>query len=97
MEANALPTDAFRRLLPALIKVVTTAQENEGPLTPQAKQALLQATNEFKDYVAFAKRLASDLPGGDLTLGEQDQVIDMLERLRDKKKWVVNFPRLRMS
>lgn len=48
MEANALPTDAFRRLLPALIKVVTTTQENEGPLTPQAKQALLQAVSSLE-------------------------------------------------
>lgn len=43
-------------------------------------------TNDFKASLSRAKGLANALPGGELLIEEQDEVIAMLERLRDKKR-----------
>jgi len=43
-------------------------------------------TKEFKDMLSKAKQLATTLPGGDMSLSDQDEVIQMLEELRDYKR-----------
>ena len=43
-------------------------------------------TNDFKDAITQAKSLINALPGGELCLDEQDEVINMLERLKQAKK-----------
>jgi hypothetical protein len=86
MSSNALPTALYEGLLLKLVAVLELTQKPEGTVTPQAKQALLQATNEFKNALNQAKELADALPGGDLLVEEQDEVIHMLETLRDHKK-----------
>ena len=43
-------------------------------------------TNDFKFSLARTKELATRLPGGELTLDEQDEIIQMLEAVRDGKK-----------
>lgn len=43
-------------------------------------------TNDLKDTVTQAKSLINALPGGELGLDEQDEVIDMLQRLKLAKK-----------
>ena len=53
-------------------------------------------TNEFKEILTKAKLLAANLPGGDMSLSDQDEVIQMLEKLRDYKRQVqVQSPRNR--
>ncbi len=34
-----------------------------------------------------ARELASNLPGGELVIEEQEQIVQMLEQLRDRKKY----------
>ncbi|EGO19487.1 hypothetical protein SERLADRAFT_442964 [Serpula lacrymans var. lacrymans S7.9] len=58
----------------------------EGTATPQAKQALLHATNDFKSTLNQAKELANVLPGGEMLVDEQDDVIEVLERIREHKR-----------
>lgn len=43
-------------------------------------------TNNFKSALAQAKEFAINLPGGELCIKEQDDVIYMLETLRDRKR-----------
>lgn len=43
-------------------------------------------TTDFKDALNRAKEIANSLPGGELLIEEQEEVIAMLERLRDKKR-----------
>jgi len=38
-----------------------------------------------------AKDVAINLPGGELLIKEQDQVIDMLEKFKDHKRLIRNF------
>jgi hypothetical protein len=44
-------------------------------------------TNEFKGALAQAKDLVTSLPGGELLINDQDEVIRMLETLRDRKRY----------
>ncbi|ESK84657.1 hypothetical protein Moror_13277 [Moniliophthora roreri MCA 2997] len=86
MSTNSLPTGLFQSLLSKLVVILELTQNPEGIATPQGKQAILQATNDFKASLMQAKELASSLPGGDLLIEDQDDVIDMLVTLRDRKR-----------
>jgi hypothetical protein len=46
----------------------------------------------FREALNHARSLASALPGGELLIEEQDDIIAMLERLREKKRCVVSVP-----
>jgi len=76
-------SEAFSSLLPALAEVLDTSQRQDEPVS---KQALLNTTNEFKDTLARARHVATTLPGGDMSLADQDEIIQMLEKLREYKK-----------
>ncbi|KIK04145.1 hypothetical protein K443DRAFT_130976 [Laccaria amethystina LaAM-08-1] len=76
----------YESLLPKLAHILQLTRHSEGITTPEAKQALLHATNDFKNTLSQAKDLAANLPGGELTLSEQDEVIRMLEAVRDQKR-----------
>ncbi|KAJ6473270.1 hypothetical protein C8R45DRAFT_1012832 [Mycena sanguinolenta] len=86
MTTNPLPAALFESLLLKLVGVLELTQKPEGIVTPQAKQALLHATNEFKSALNQAKELATNLPGGELLIEEQIEVIGMLTELRDRKR-----------
>ncbi|KAG6916930.1 hypothetical protein DXG01_004691 [Tephrocybe rancida] len=86
MSAESLPTSLYESLLLKLTNVLELTQKSEGIVTPQAKQALLQATNDFKNAINQAKELAAGLPGGEMVVQDQDEVIAMLETLRDRKR-----------
>ncbi|KAF7331502.1 Mediator of RNA polymerase II transcription subunit 9 [Mycena kentingensis (nom. inval.)] len=83
---NPLPVALFDSLLPKLITVLEEIEKPDGVVTPQARQAVLAATNEFRDALTKAKELATNLPGGDLRIEEQVDVIEMLTELRDRKR-----------
>ncbi|KAJ7130779.1 hypothetical protein C8R43DRAFT_1024976 [Mycena crocata] len=86
MATNPLPAALFESLLVKLAAVLELTQKPEGTVTPQAKQAVLQATNEFKNALAQAKDLSTNLPGGELLIADQVEVIEMLTELRDRKR-----------
>ncbi|KAJ7062876.1 hypothetical protein C8F01DRAFT_986003 [Mycena amicta] len=83
---TTLPVALFDSLLLKLITVLELIQGPEGTVTPQARQAVLNATNEFRTALNQAKELATNLPGGDLRIEEQQDVIEMLTELRDRKR-----------
>ncbi|KAJ6544144.1 hypothetical protein B0H19DRAFT_1169743 [Mycena capillaripes] len=86
MTTNPLPAALFESLLLKLVAVLELTQRPEGTVTPQAKQAVLHATNEFKNALNQAKELAAHLPGGELLIEDQTDVIEMLTELRDRKR-----------
>lgn len=47
---------------------------------------LCSQTFELKEALAKAKELANSLPGGELMLEEQDELIRLLESVRDHKR-----------
>jgi hypothetical protein len=48
-------------------------------------------TNEFKSALNQAKELAAHLPGGELLIEDQTEVIKMLTELRDRKRYYFLF------
>ncbi|KAF5356257.1 hypothetical protein D9756_004346 [Leucocoprinus leucothites] len=86
MPSNPLPVNLYESLLLKLVTVLQLTHQTEGTTTPAAKQTILQATNDFKSALAQAKDLVANLPGGELMIQEQDEVIQMLETLRDRKR-----------
>lgn len=82
----SLPTELYESLLLKLVAVLELIQQPEGISTPQARHAVLQATTDFKNALAQAKELAANLPGGELRIEDQDQVIEMLKTLKDRKR-----------
>ena len=48
---------------------------------------LLMKINDFKDSLNRAKEITNGLPGGELLLEEQDDIIAMLEGMRDRKRY----------
>lgn len=52
--------------------------------------------NDFNRDMAIAKDVAMDLPGGELLVEEQDEIIDMLEILKQRRKCVLS-PTIRLS
>ncbi|KAJ3785394.1 hypothetical protein GGU10DRAFT_312957 [Lentinula aff. detonsa] len=83
---NTIPSTVYDSLLLKLVAVLELTQKPDGISTPQAKQAVLQATNEFKSHLFNAKALAENLPGGELNIDDQENVIKMLTLLRDCKR-----------
>ncbi|KAG7450867.1 uncharacterized protein BT62DRAFT_541202 [Guyanagaster necrorhizus] len=79
--SSVLPMSLYEGLLAKLVKILELTQKPEGTATPQAKQALLHASS-----IAQAKDLAAELAGGELRIDEQDEVIEMLTQLRDRKR-----------
>ncbi|KAH0838745.1 hypothetical protein J3R83DRAFT_7110 [Lanmaoa asiatica] len=82
---TAIPARLFSSIILNVITVLEHTQSAEGVVTPQAKQALLQATNDLKSTLAQARDYATALPGGELNFQEQSELILILEKLRDHK------------
>ncbi|KAI0761665.1 hypothetical protein BD413DRAFT_646624 [Trametes elegans] len=79
-------TSLYEFLILKLANVVELATQDQGTLTPQAKQTLVRSTKEFKDGLREAQDYATTLPGGELSVQEQDEVINMLEMLKERKR-----------
>ncbi|KAF8627295.1 hypothetical protein AX17_006340 [Amanita inopinata Kibby_2008] len=86
MTSNALPTELYKGLLLKLVAVLELTQREDGVVTAEARQALLQATNDYKNALAQARETALNLPGGELVIEDQNEVIQMLVEMRDRKK-----------
>ncbi|KAI0034335.1 hypothetical protein K488DRAFT_84064 [Vararia minispora EC-137] len=76
----------FDLLVVKLVAILEIAQRPQGTTTPAAKQELRHAVAEFRDMLNRAKEVANGLPGGEMLIEDQDEVINMLEDLRNKKR-----------
>jgi len=85
--AHPLPTPAINGLVPALLRVYALAHDpSSAPVTATSTKELKDATEGFKTRLNVARTLIEKLPGGDLTSKEQDEIIKMLEDMRDYKR-----------
>ncbi|KAF8174722.1 hypothetical protein BJ912DRAFT_1147312 [Pholiota molesta] len=80
MATNVFPISYYEELLPKLVAVLELIQQSPGSQRPNRNR------NCFKPALAQAKEFANNLPGGELCIKEQDDVIYMLETLRDRKR-----------
>jgi len=68
MTSNPLPTSLYESLLLKLVTVLELTQQSEGAVTPQAKQALLQAVRSM-----YALTFAGSHPPSDQRLQNRHQ------------------------
>ncbi|PPQ69234.1 hypothetical protein CVT25_006951 [Psilocybe cyanescens] len=86
MATSIFPISLYEELLPKLMEVLELTQQTSGISNPQSRQKLLQATINFKNAISQAKEFAINLPGGELLIEEQDEVIKMLGMLKERKQ-----------
>ncbi|KAI0286616.1 OPT oligopeptide transporter protein-domain-containing protein [Russula aff. rugulosa BPL654] len=84
--SEMLPSSVFESLLPKLLTILQVTQRPEGTSNVRNKQDLLQAIQAFRETLNDARSIANALPGGEMLIEEQEEVIAMLERLRAKKR-----------
>ncbi|KIO26798.1 hypothetical protein M407DRAFT_243604 [Tulasnella calospora MUT 4182] len=82
---NSLPISAFESLQPALIKVLKAVHDAGDSDEVQHRLAIATATNELKERIVEAKTLIDALPGGEMLIEHQDEVIKALEQLKAQK------------
>jgi len=85
-DPNALPTENFEILLPRLITILELVQQSNASQIGQHRLLISQATNDLKEHLRKAKEIVDGLPGGDMLIEDQDEVIAMLEKMRDQKR-----------
>ncbi|KAG8937252.1 hypothetical protein FRC03_010106 [Tulasnella sp. 419] len=86
---NPLPAYEFEQLIPSLIRVLKAVNDKlpaDEERIAQQKYAIAGATNELKSLISRAKSLVDSLPGGDMQLEDQDEVIKALRQVRDEKQ-----------
>ncbi|KAG9047287.1 hypothetical protein FS837_002595 [Tulasnella sp. UAMH 9824] len=92
---TSFPISAFESLQPALIKVLKAVHDAGdsdelsvpciAPRLTTAEGHSEQQTNELKERIAEAKSLIDALPGGEMLIEHQDEVIKALEQLKAQK------------
>ncbi|KAG9017620.1 hypothetical protein FRB90_000490 [Tulasnella sp. 427] len=82
---NSFPIAAFQSLQPALVKVLKAVHDAGDSDEVQHRLAIANATNELKVRIAEAKALIDGLPGGEMLIEHQDEVIKALEQLKAQK------------
>ncbi|KAG9005863.1 hypothetical protein FRB93_009261 [Tulasnella sp. JGI-2019a] len=83
---SSLPVDTFEGLLPALTNILKVVYDAGDSEESKHKLAITAATDELKEKLARAKELVENLPGGEMSLEDQDEAIAALERLRDQRR-----------
>ncbi|CAL1696743.1 unnamed protein product [Somion occarium] len=78
-----MSTALYEGLLPKLTAIIALLCESDISSSPQNRQALIKVISEFKDGIAQAKNAATNLAGGQLTIEEQDGIIEMLETMKN--------------
>ncbi|PAV22215.1 hypothetical protein PNOK_0217200 [Pyrrhoderma noxium] len=86
MASSSFPDPVFESLLDKLAHTLEVAQKLDMEQNIETRQQLFQATTDFKNSLAKAKEIANTLPGGEMLVSEQNDVIAMLETLRDMKR-----------
>ena len=72
----------------SVCQAVRTSWDSHPSTYPQTDPQ----TNIFKQRMASAKEITDNLPGGEMSLSDQDEVIAMLKALRDQKRLVHHLP-----
>ncbi|KAG8747553.1 hypothetical protein FRC10_000689 [Ceratobasidium sp. 414] len=81
----ALSQSTFESLLPSIIAILKLTQP-QSPATPAQRQEIAKATMALRSQLANARELVDALPGGEMLLEHQHEVIAMLTEMRDARR-----------
>ncbi|KAJ3552561.1 hypothetical protein NM688_g4087 [Phlebia brevispora] len=77
------------KLLLKAADILELLLEPDSVATQRGKHKLVQSVNEFNRDLLSAKEHAQALPGGELLIEEQDEIIEMLEQLKERKRQIL--------
>jgi len=81
----ALSQSTFESLLPAIVAILKLTQP-QPPGTAAQQQEIAKATMALRSQLANARELVDALPGGEMLLEHQHEVIAMLIGMRDARR-----------
>ncbi|KAG9101603.1 hypothetical protein FS749_005483 [Ceratobasidium sp. UAMH 11750] len=81
----ALSQSTFESLLPSIVGILQSTQP-QGPASPAQRQEIAKATMALRSQLANARDLVDALPGGEMLLEHQHEVIAMLTEMRDARR-----------
>ncbi|KAI0087445.1 hypothetical protein BDY19DRAFT_1012293 [Irpex rosettiformis] len=86
-----MPSTVYESLfqeLPAVLDIVN--ELHAAQTSAEIKRKLVQATNAFKSDLSLAKQAANNLQGGELSIEDQESIINTLEELKARKRATLN-------
>ncbi|KAF8680992.1 hypothetical protein RHS04_03389 [Rhizoctonia solani] len=87
---SALNQATFESLLPSVVQIIQSTQpqpQSQPPAqTQQQQQEIAKATMALRTQLAAARDQVDALPGGEMLLKDQQEVIQMLKEMRSQRR-----------
>ncbi|KAH7343799.1 hypothetical protein B0J17DRAFT_764957, partial [Rhizoctonia solani] len=76
----------FESLLPSVVQIIQSTQPQSSTQTHQQQQDIAKATMALRTQLATARDQIDALPGGEMLLKDQQEVIQMLQEMRSQRR-----------
>ncbi|CAE6392311.1 unnamed protein product [Rhizoctonia solani] len=83
---NTLSQSTFESLLPSVVQIIQSTQPQPPAQTQQQQQEIAKATMALRTQLAAARDQVDALPGGEMLLKDQQEVIQMLKEIRSQRR-----------
>ncbi|CAE6408878.1 hypothetical protein BN14_00484 [Rhizoctonia solani AG-1 IB] len=83
---SALSQATFESLLPSVVQIIQSTQPQPHAQTQQQQQEIAKATMALRTQLAAARDQVDALPGGEMLLKDQQEVIHMLQEMRSQRR-----------
>ncbi|CAE6413193.1 unnamed protein product [Rhizoctonia solani] len=78
----------FESLLPTVVQIIQSTQPQSATQTHQQQQDIAKATMALRTQLSIARDQVDALPGGEMLLKDQQEVIQMLKEMRSQRRQV---------
>ncbi|QRV72776.1 RNA polymerase II transcription mediator complex subunit 9 [Ceratobasidium sp. AG-Ba] len=86
MSATPLSQATFEALLPSIVAILQTTQPQPSSNAQTQRQEIAKATLALRSQLAHARDIVDALPGGEMLLEHQHEVIAMLKEMRNARR-----------
>ncbi|KAJ1308652.1 hypothetical protein OPQ81_004346 [Rhizoctonia solani] len=76
----------FESLLPSVVQIIQSTQPQPPAQTQQQQQEIAKATMALRTQLVTARDQVDALPGGEMLLKDQQEVIQMLKEMRSQRR-----------
>ncbi|CAE6439204.1 unnamed protein product [Rhizoctonia solani] len=82
----AFNQSTFESLLPSVVQIIQSTQPQSSAQTHQQQQDIAKATMALRTQLATARDQIDALPGGEMLIKDQQEVIHMLQEMRSQRR-----------
>ncbi|CAE6454145.1 unnamed protein product [Rhizoctonia solani] len=86
INSHAFNQSTFESLLPTAVQIIQSTQPQSSAQTHQQQQEIAKATMALRTQLATARDQVDALPGGEMLLKDQQEVIQMLQEMRSQRR-----------